>query len=230
MRFNPAAFKTAQARATGGATATAVCEPAPGEQFPQTPDARPDPLSAWLLAFARPGAAPVAVPLDRLAVTLTLKFNDSAPQVDHFDYHSHLGCPAFLLLLAKKGNRCEALARKALALCPELHRLDWQWHTENYAGGHGNYLISSPIILPLPARGFPVHSYCQAEVQPFWEIEFTASHPGHLLELWPHKHYGDKSIIPDSQSPDPRPMHHYRRLEFQRPTQRRGNPLHPPAR
>jgi hypothetical protein len=194
MRFNPAAFKTAQGRIA----APAVNEPAPGE--PSTA------LSgqSFITHFGRPGANPVQLPTDRIGVTIGLKFNDSAPQVDHFDYHAPLGCPAFLLLLAKKQPRTEALARHALSLGRELHLLDWTWHTENYAGGHGNYLQSSPISLPFPVNAR--HTCTSIPVtKGFWEIEFTASHPGHLLELPPHKHYGATSLL-SSQTPDPGPQ------------------------
>jgi hypothetical protein len=130
--------------------------------------------------------------------------------VDHFDYHARLGCPDFLLLLVKKGRpnfgQTETLARKALSLCPELQRLDWTWHSERYAGGHGNYLQSSPCPLPagIPA---PIPAFNNSPVRlAHWEIEFTASHPGHTLELWPHKHFGDQSIIPNSQTRDASPQ------------------------
>ena len=193
MRFNPRAFQTAQARQPAP-------EPGAGVHLaPQAPS--PEPGSAWLTAYGRPGANRVTVPLHQTAVTLCLKYNGSNPQVDHFDYHARLGCPDYLILLVRKQPQTEALARRALSLCPGLQRLDWTWHTERYAGGHGNYLQSSPF--PYPA-GLPT-PYCQVSLV-FWEIEFTASHPGHTLELWPHQHFGDKSIIPNSQTLDPTPQ------------------------
>jgi len=128
-----------------------------------------------------------------MAVTLTLRYNDSAAQVDHFNYHAGLGCPSFIVLLVKKQAQTENLARKALTACPELHTLDWSWKSEKYGGGHGNYLISSAIDLPaavtqsLTARhtfsGQPVTRAC-------WEIQFANAWRGSSLQLWPHKHYG----------------------------------------
>jgi hypothetical protein len=134
-----------------------------------------------------------------MAVTLTLRFNDSAAQVDHFNYHAGLGCPAFIVLLVKKQAQTENLARKALTACPELHTLDWQWKSEKYGGGHGNYLISSATDLPVAVTqsltakhtfsGLPVTRAC-------WEIQFANAAPRKHsgLQLWPHKHYGDPTI------------------------------------
>ena len=42
--------------------------------------------------YGRPGANQITFPEGSMAVTLSLKFNDSAPpQVDHFDYHAPTG-------------------------------------------------------------------------------------------------------------------------------------------
>jgi len=190
-RFNPRAFQNAQLEAAARPASSIDAAPVHVTRSPER---------AFIAAYGRPDAAKVTVPEGTIALTLCLKYNDSAPQVDHFDYHAHLGCPAFLLLLAKKQAQTEALARKALSLCPELQDLDWQWKTERYVGGHGNYLISSPVKLPgsfanvLTAR----HTFGgQPVTAPFWEIQFTQSGRGHTLELWPHKHYGNQPL-PDS--------------------------------
>ena len=185
MRFNPRAFKTAQDVAT-----TTPTTPNPVILSPER---------SFIIMYGRPEANRVAIPEHHTAVTLCLKHNDSAPQVDHFDHHAPLGCPAFLLLLEKKGARIspEALARQALSLAPDLHRLDWKWHTENYAGGHGNYLQSSPFPFPLTSDLLPLTSVTGLPVTTvFWEIEFAGSHRGHTLELWPHRYYGAKPLMP----------------------------------
>jgi len=130
---------------------------------------------------------------------LTLTFNDSAPQVDHFDYHAGLGCPDFLLLLVKKQDakprigQTEHLARKALALCPELQTLDWQWKSEKYRGGHGNYLMSSLIALPAAVKQSLTVRKTFGNGGPdavSWEIRFATPWRGTAMQLWPHRHYG----------------------------------------
>ena len=180
-RFNPHAFATAQVAAT-------------------TTDALPTPVPAgvaFIDLYGRPGADPVPVPEGSTAVTLCLKHNDSAGQVDHFDHHAGLGCPPFLLLLVRKQNQTEALARQALSLCPELQSLDWKWHAERYRGGHGNYLSSSAHPLPAALTGLHVRkTFTGLPVDiVFWEIEFSRR-----TELWPHRHYGAKPLTSDFSS------------------------------
>ena len=144
MRFNPHAFK----RLTEPPTVSAP-DPASAPCVPASTSADVNAtLAAFIAAYGRPGANQVSIPEGSLAVTLTLKFNDSAPQVDHFEYHAPTGCPAFIVLLVKKQAQTENLARKALTACPELHSLDWSWKSEKYGGGHGNYLQSSYFPTP----------------------------------------------------------------------------------
>jgi len=185
MRFNPHAFKRLTETPAQAVTDVIAAT---------TTSAAVNPLlAAFLAAYGRPGANQIPVPEGSMAVTLSLKFNDSAPQVDHFEYHAPTGCPAFLVLLVKKQAQTENLARKALTACPELHNLDWWWKSEKYGGGHGNYLLSSAIDLPvtvtqsLTAR----HTFSgQPVTRTFWEIQFATAWRGSPLQLWPHKHYG----------------------------------------
>jgi len=208
MRFNPHAFKRAETT-IGPGTATAAAMRADDDQ----PTTISPQLAAFIAAYGRLGANQVTIPEGSLAVTLSLKFNDSAAQVDHFDYHAPLGCPAFLVLLAKKQAQTEHLARKALSACAELHALDWTWKSEKYGGGHGNYLISSPTELPAAIRevltvrttfgGQPV-------TRAFWEIQFASPWRGSALQLWPHRHYGDhppETDFSNGRHPDPDPIH-----------------------
>lgn len=193
MRFNPKAFAAAQAQAAAA--------PADSRPEPQAPG-----LAPFIDLYGQPAANRITVPTGHLAVTLSLKFNDSAPQVDHFDHHARFGCPDFLVLLLKKHGRVaqtEHIARSALSLIPGLQRLDWQWHSERYTGGHGNYLQSSPFPLPAglpePHFTFPPRAPGLApRASIFWEIEFTSSHPSHALELWPHKVYGQTPVARNS--------------------------------
>lgn len=208
MRFNPHAFKRAETT-NGPDTATAAAMRADDDQ----PTTISPQLAAFIAAYGRPGANQVTIPEGSLAVTLSLKFNDSAAQVDHFDYHAPLGCPAFVVLLVKKQAakarfaQTEHLARKALSACAELHALDWNWKSEKYVGGHGNYLISSPIELPAAIREvLAVRTTFggQSVTRAFWEIQFASPWRGTALQLWPHKHYGAPTVeSPFSNGRDP---------------------------
>jgi len=197
-RFNPHAF--AARRTSPSPTPTTGSSAAP------TLAALPDPapvnavspvLTHFIATYGRPGANQVVIPDGMVAVTITLRFNDSAIQVDYFNHHASTGCPEFLLLLAKKQAQTENLARKALSLCPELQSLDWKWHTERYAGGHGNYFASSPITLPETIQqNLTVRKTWGNEpiTEAFWEIEFVSAWRGRGVSLWPHKHYGAKPV------------------------------------
>jgi len=191
MRFNPHAFKR-------------LTEPPPvsaadSASSPSVPASVPAPsdlnatLAAFICAYGRPGANQIPVPEGSMAVTLSLKFNDSAPQVDHFEYHAPTGCPAFLVLLVKKQAQTENLARKALTACPELHSLDWSWKSEKYGGGHGNYLQSSCFPTPPALKEHITARKTFGNGGPdavSWEIQFANAWRGSPLQLWPHKHYG----------------------------------------
>jgi hypothetical protein len=189
MRFNPHAFK----RLTEPPTVSAP-DPASAPCVPASTSADVNAtLAAFIAAYGRPGANQVSIPEGSLAVTLTLKFNDSAPQVDHFEYHAPTGCPAFIVLLVKKQAQTENLARKALTACPELHSLDWSWKSEKYGGGHGNYLQSSYFPTPPALKEHITVRKTFGNGGPdavSWEIQFANAWRGSPLQLWPHKHYG----------------------------------------
>jgi hypothetical protein len=196
MRFNPNAFKrAAENTATAAPVITAATTTATVDTLPVQPDIGRT-ARCFINLYGRPDANRVTIPEGSMAVTLCLKFNDSAAQVDHFDYHAPLGCPDFLLLQVRKQAQTEHLARKALALCPELQILDWQWKSEKYAGGHGNYLASSYFPTPPALREHITARKTFGGGIPDalgWEIEFIAPWRGATLQLWPHKHYGNHS-------------------------------------
>ena len=183
MRFNPHAFAAEQEEAAAVATAPPVA-------------ATTTPERSFISMYGRPGANRVTIPEHHTAVTLCLK-HDDAGHSESFDSHATLGCPEFLLLLAgRQIAETEALARSALSLAPELHRLDWQWHHETYSGGHGRHLQSSPFPVP---PSLTIHTRKTWGGEPittvFWEIEFTIARRGATLELWPHKHYGKTPVF-----------------------------------
>ena len=191
-RFNP--FRRAETAPdpipeTNGATTVEALNP------------QPSTLNLWIAAYGQPSQpSTISLPYGQMAVTLCAKFNDSAPQVDHFNYHAGLGCPDFALLFVPKQSKTERLARQALSLCPELAvgaGLEWTWKSETWRGGHGNYLQSTPFELPPELRGCATYTFGRNTplTHAFWEIEFTTNlREGQLVELWPHKNF--RSSIP----------------------------------
>jgi len=204
MRFNPHAFKRANGPDAGSTSVvTDAVAATNADTRPESVVSLSPALAAFIVSYGRPGANQITIPEGSLAVTLSLTFNDSAPQVDHFDYHAPTGSPAFLVLLVKKQGakarfaQTENLARKALALCPELQALDWHWKSEKYGGGHGNYLMSSPVALPVAVTQSLTVRKTFGNGGPdavSWEIQFATAWRGSPLQLWPHKHYGDPTV------------------------------------
>ena len=201
MRFNPYALARAAGppdNPTTTTTSAVVTEALAHVPIPAEPP--PGPHEAFIALYGRPGADPVAVAGDQVALTLTLRHNDSHGACDHFDHHAGLGCPSFLVLQVRRQSQTEALARKALSLCPELHRLDWTWHAENYAGGHGNHLRSSVVALPDALRSAVARHTRRTRdggeiTHAWWELEFvTLYRGGSSVCLTPHRHYGQKPL------------------------------------
>lgn len=81
------------------------------------------------------------VDIKHKAVTLSVTFDDSDMMTDYFHPHASIGC-TMLLADVPFRNETEKLARQVLAKYPELAKLKWEWKTEKYSMGHGNYLIS----------------------------------------------------------------------------------------
>lgn len=128
--------------------------------------------------YGIPGAPTVPRPEDMMAVTVSLKFDNSHSQSDYFDRHATLG-PAFLLALVPKGRQTEALARQWMArypqlVAPMLEGQAWTWHTEQYSGGHGNYLDGPGVDLPEDLRGIRDIYGGGKVVRARWQIEFDS--------------------------------------------------------
>ena len=152
--------------------------------------------------YGQPAAEPVTVPLGSMVVTLSLKFDNSDSMTDYFDRHASLS-PDFALLVLKKQNETEKLARRALALVPDLSNLDWEWHTEKYSMGHGNYLESSGFELPAALQNLQTQYRGGNVTHGHWEIEFTRPYTtGNDLQILPHKNFG-REIGQTADSPAP---------------------------
>ena len=135
-----------------------------------------------------------------MAVHLSVKFDNSDSQTDYFDRHATLS-PDFVLLVVKKQAETERLARKALALCPELAGLDWEWHSEKYSMGHGNYLESSGFELPEELKNLQVGYRSGGVTHGHWEIEFSRPYnDGQVLHIPPHRSHGQSPTVRPIQS------------------------------
>ncbi len=111
----------------------------------------------------------VPLPQNHQAIVLQQAYDNSDMQSDYSHPHATHG-PAFLLAMVPgKPAETERLARDAVARYPHLQAVEWDWHTEKYSMGHGNYLTSKTA----PGSEFEHHS--KGKIRCHWEIQFTGS-------------------------------------------------------
>ena len=85
----------------------------------------------------------ITIPQGMMAVCCQATYNDSDSMSDYFAPHRSIG-PAFLLAIVPIQPQTERLFREIAEKYPDL-QTHMSWHTENYSGGHGNYLMSGGI-------------------------------------------------------------------------------------
>jgi hypothetical protein len=83
----------------------------------------------------------VTIQPGQTVITAQICFDNSDSMSDYFDRHASLS-QAFVLLIAPKQAETEKLARRAVAVSPLLSSIDFEWRTEKWSMGHGNYLES----------------------------------------------------------------------------------------
>jgi len=135
---------------------------------------------AWLTEFGQLTKLPR--PEGQMAITLEQCFDNSDLMSDYFDAHATIGEPLLLAFVPKQAER-ESLARRILAYYPTLAMLEWEWHTEKWSMGHGNYLQSE--IAGHSAYRNAYNSGSTDGVAYHWEIRFN----GYNKELYPYSLY-----------------------------------------
>jgi hypothetical protein len=89
----------------------------------------------------------------QMIVTAQICFDNSDSMSDYFDRHASLS-QAFALLVISKQAETERLARRGAEASPLLAVVEFDWHTEKYSMGHGNYLESKGgFELPAELQG-----------------------------------------------------------------------------
>lgn len=118
----------------------------------------------------------VTVKPGEMAVTARITYNNSDPMTDYFDSHVGLS-PRFALMVVPRAAETEKLARRAVAGCAMLRDLPFEWHTEKYSMGHGNYLEQKGGF-ELPPELQNVCNYYRGGpvTHGGWEIEFEKAY------------------------------------------------------
>jgi hypothetical protein len=139
----------------------------------------------------------VTVQPGQMAVTARVCYDNSDLMSDYFDRHASLS-QRFALLVVPKQAETERLARLAVSKYPQLAALPFEWHTEKYSMGHGNYLEDGGFELPPELSG--IRNYYGgggAVNHGHWEIEFEAAYRDNKV-MPTFKGYGGEPV-PASQ-------------------------------
>jgi len=90
------------------------------------------------------GEGEIKIRTDEMFLTVKAYRDNSHSMSDYFC--PHYGCSKeYCLGVVTYGKRTEALARRFVDAIPELSKLIWTWHVEEYSMGHGTYLKSSVV-------------------------------------------------------------------------------------
>lgn len=143
----------------------------------------------------------VKVEDNQVAVVARLCYDNSDLMSDYFDRHASLS-QEFALLVTHRQNETEALARRAVALYPELANISFDWHTEKYSMGHGNYLESAGFELPESVKNLRSQYRGGGVTHGHWEIQFHRSH-GRDLALDTFKGYAERPAPQPSTAANP---------------------------
>lgn len=116
----------------------------------------------------------VTLQLGQMAVLAQICYDNSDTMSDYFDRHTSLS-QAFVLAIVPKQSETERLARRGAAASPLLSAIDFEWHTEKYSMGHGNYLESKESFeLPAELQNLRTNYGTGDGVKrAHWEITFT---------------------------------------------------------
>src|SRR5262249_9501901 len=135
-------------------------------------------------------------------VTARICFNNSDAITDYFDSHASLS-PRFALLVVPKQAETERLARKAIEPYALLNSQEFDWHTEKYSMGHGNYLEAKKGF-ELPADLVGVRNYYRGGpvTHGHWEIQFEHAY-SRPIEMPAFQGYGmpGAALSPQPGSP-----------------------------
>ncbi len=109
----------------------------------------------------------------QVGIVAKLCFDNSDSQSDYFDSHASLSIP-FLVGILRGRAETESEARRAISglagLSDEQH--GWEWKTEKWSMGHGNYLTGSKVEVPEEVGALRVGYGGGAIKQGHWEIQF----------------------------------------------------------
>jgi len=146
--------------------------------------------AGFLAAFSN-GPDKVTIQPGYMAVVAELNYDDSDGMTDYYAPHRGIG-PEFLLAVVLEGREDESKLRQAVARYRFFDGIPFDWKTEKYSMGHGNYLEATGGWEELTPElaGSDRYYYCGGQVKSAgWEITYckTYSKPVEMYAFkgWP---------------------------------------------
>ena len=138
----------------------------------------------------------IEIPEGKMAIMLDECFDNSFMQVDY--YSPHRPVKNRILAIVKKQPERESLARRIVEQIPGLKAIEFEWKTEKYSMGHGNYLIAKTSHRTSIENAYRFnYGANEGEVNIFYEITFKS----YGREI-PHEKYylGDLTKVQNATS------------------------------
>lgn len=139
------------------------------------------------------------IPAGKRGVIMQICFDNSDAMTDYFDRHHSL--ETYLLAIISDGREDERGLRNVIDRIPALKAIPFEWHTEKYSMGHGNYLESKTCP---ETRKHPYEDY---EVNCHYEIRYLKTYGKDKKSLaHPEWYQGDLSVSFSSASNNGEPV------------------------
>ena len=127
----------------------------------------------------------VEIAAGKMGIMLVECFDDSDMMTDYF--HPHRPISEHLLAIVKNQAQKESLARRVINQIPDLKAIEFEWHTETYSMGHGNYLEARTSHRTSEQNAYRFGAGAHSgEVAVFYEIQFNVGYPNRAI---PHPDY-----------------------------------------
>jgi hypothetical protein len=135
----------------------------------------------------------VEIETGKMGIMLVECFDDSDMMTDYYSPHRPIS--ERLLAIVKNQAQKESLARRVINQIPDLKAIEFEWKTETYSMGHGNYMEAKTSHRTSKEKAYRFAYGAHADdVAVFYEIQFNKGYPSRAI---PHPDYylGDLTEI-----------------------------------
>jgi len=115
----------------------------------------------------------IEIPKGKMGICLDECFDDSDMMTDYFCPHRLV--KRRLLAIVRSQAERESLARRIVEQIPDLKEIEFDWKTEKYSMGHGNYLTAKSSHRTSMENAYRFnYGGKEGEVPIFYEVTFTS--------------------------------------------------------